>query len=298
VLDRISQFMANHPMLTTGLAVGGAAAGAGLMVGGKVLMTAGIMKFLGINPVAMIQGTIGTIVSWASTALGFLGRSILFLGRALFMNPIGLTVLAIAAAAYLLYKNWKTVGPYVMEAWSIIKAVFHVSMKWISDRAKDMWATVGPYVAKAWSILTALGSVVGSTFSSIYNAISGWLGKIVNWIANSAIGRAIGWVGGQIAGAASAVGGAIGRDFQDTYDWSKGVNAQYEGGASPYVWSGGRPGAQSQGDVYIDGKKAGKIVAPHVANEIGRVVSRAPNAGGAFDTSRAPMWPSSGNPRR
>lgn len=34
------------------------------------------------------------------------GRAVLWIGRALMMNPIGLVITAVAAAAYLIYRNW------------------------------------------------------------------------------------------------------------------------------------------------------------------------------------------------
>lgn len=34
------------------------------------------------------------------------GRAVLWIGRALLMNPIGLAITAVAAAAYLIYRNW------------------------------------------------------------------------------------------------------------------------------------------------------------------------------------------------
>lgn len=255
-LGSISQMMERHPGLTSAATWGGIAAGAGLVVGGKALMTAGIMKFLGITPTAVVgagRSALGGVAGAAGPLLAALGNGIMILGRALFMNPIGLVVLGIAAAAYVLYRNWNTVGPYVMKTWSIIKAVFHVSMHAIAGQARAMWATVGPYVMKAWSIMSALGGVVGRVFGGIANAVIGALSKLASWVANSWIGKAIGYAAGNI-------GHALSNGFNSAYTWSQGVNAQYTGG-------GFVPPAKSQTtQIHTTIKLHGRTLATAVTN--------------------------------
>jgi hypothetical protein len=56
--------------------------------------------------------------------LPFVGRAVLWLGRALMLNPIGLAITAIAAAAYLIYQNWDAVKVYFTTTWAEIKAGF------------------------------------------------------------------------------------------------------------------------------------------------------------------------------
>ncbi|MEM5527174.1 hypothetical protein, partial [Enterobacter hormaechei] len=38
--------------------------------------------------------------------------AVLWIGRALLMNPIGLAITAVAAAAYLIYRNWGAVSSW------------------------------------------------------------------------------------------------------------------------------------------------------------------------------------------
>ncbi len=52
---------------------------------------------------------LGKGAGWAVIALRAVGTAVLFVGRALLLNPIGLAVTAIAGAAYLLYRNWTPV---------------------------------------------------------------------------------------------------------------------------------------------------------------------------------------------
>ncbi|MCN7692302.1 phage tail tape measure protein, partial [Escherichia coli] len=46
------------------------------------------------------------------------GRAVLWIGRALMMNPIGLVITAVAAAAYLIYRNWGAVSGWFKQRWA------------------------------------------------------------------------------------------------------------------------------------------------------------------------------------
>ena len=43
------------------------------------------------------------------------GKAVLFLGRALLMNPIGLLVTGVAVAGYLIYKHWGAISKFFTE---------------------------------------------------------------------------------------------------------------------------------------------------------------------------------------
>lgn len=51
-------------------------------------------------------------------------QAILWLGRALLMNPIGLIITAIAGAAYLIYRNWEPLKAFFLGLWDEIKTGF------------------------------------------------------------------------------------------------------------------------------------------------------------------------------
>ncbi len=52
------------------------------------------------------------------------GQAVLWFGRALLMNPIGLLITGIALGAYLIYRNWAPIKGFFMGLWSEIKAGF------------------------------------------------------------------------------------------------------------------------------------------------------------------------------
>ena len=53
------------------------------------------------------------------------GRAVLWIGGALMMNPIGLVITAVAAAAYLIYRNWGAVSGWFKQRWADIQEAFN-----------------------------------------------------------------------------------------------------------------------------------------------------------------------------
>lgn len=104
----------------------------------------------GFGSVAKSAGSLGKVLAGGLLrGLNLAGRAVLWIGRALLMNPIGLIVAGIAAAAYLLYRYW---GP--------ISAFF-----------KRLWAQVTTAFSKAWSSIVSVWSGVTGWFSGIWTEI-------------------------------------------------------------------------------------------------------------------------------
>ena len=62
-----------------------------------------------------------------SLVRGFMSaaRAVLWIGRALMMNPIGLVITAVATAAYLIYRNWGAVSGWFKQRWADIQEAFN-----------------------------------------------------------------------------------------------------------------------------------------------------------------------------
>ncbi|ELU7122758.1 phage tail tape measure protein, partial [Escherichia coli] len=62
-----------------------------------------------------------------SLVRGFMiaARALLWIGRALMMNPVGLAITAVAAAAYLIYRNWGAVSSWFKQRWADIQEAFN-----------------------------------------------------------------------------------------------------------------------------------------------------------------------------
>lgn len=102
------------------LAIGG---GVTLMMAsflGPFAMARYALTFFGIKSLGAV-----TALKGLGTALLWAGKTVLLLGRALLMNPIGLAVMAIATAAYLIYKYWDPIKAYFLGLWAEVKEGFN-----------------------------------------------------------------------------------------------------------------------------------------------------------------------------
>jgi TP901 family phage tail tape measure protein len=138
VVRGIKTWAKENPALSAGL-VKTAAIIAALMVavGGLMVTIASVLlpfvaiRFMFAQLGIRLPGLIGLFWNLGKTVLPFVGKAILWLGRALLMNPIGLAITAIAGAAYLIYSNWDAVKTYFSSAWDEINAGFSGGVKGI-----------------------------------------------------------------------------------------------------------------------------------------------------------------------
>lgn len=97
---------------------------AGLIaVGGALMLTIGSI----LGPLAMMK--------YALTVLGIkggvlipiikgIGTAIMFIGKAILANPIVALIVAIAVAAYLIYKNWAPIKAFFIDLWESVTGLF------------------------------------------------------------------------------------------------------------------------------------------------------------------------------
>ena len=92
----------------------------------------GLMRVFSVLP---------TVMNIFKTSLFMVGRTFLWLGRALLMNPIGLAITAIGTAAYLIYKNWEPIKGFFSEIWSAVKNAFNTGITFVKNIIKSIDAT-------------------------------------------------------------------------------------------------------------------------------------------------------------
>lgn len=131
-------------------------------------------------------------------AAQFAGRAILWMGRALLMNPIGLAITAIAGGAYLIYRNWEPIKGWFSGLWNGIKSVALSS--WGVIKTLFGWTPLG-MVINNWT-------PIKSFFADMVNSIGKWFGNLFGWFD-----RKIQSVGSVIA----KVKGLFGSDEKTTY---------------------------------------------------------------------------------
>lgn len=133
-LKGFTGWMEKNPTLAKALGIGLLVIATSLIaIGGALLVFSpliiGMLSLRLIMASTATGGTVlATVFSKVPTVFGFLktaifgvGRMFLWLSRALLMNPIGLIITAIAVGAYLIYKNWGSIGPWFLEKWNAIK---------------------------------------------------------------------------------------------------------------------------------------------------------------------------------
>lgn len=171
LVNVVADFARENPKVTkaivgtvvalTSLKVGGLALGyAFTFVKGAALSTVGL--FYRVSAGAAVAGASTASAAAGPTLLGkafmFAGKGIIWMGRALLMNPIGLAITAIAGAAYLIYENWDKLKPWFTALWDDIVAKFETAVVKIGgmiDSVKQKWndtkAAVTGGVGSAWA---------------------------------------------------------------------------------------------------------------------------------------------------
>lgn len=136
-------------------------------------------------------------------------RAFVMLGASLMATPIGwfiAGVAAIAGAAYLIYTNWDSIGPWLAEQWAQIKQVF--SDAWSALTSFDWSSLVPDFDWKAlipsWSWLDIIPSITLPSFD--------WRSLLPSWDWSSIIPAMPdfkSWFGGGSAPAPAAVTPAV-----------------------------------------------------------------------------------------
>ncbi len=106
------------------------------------------------------------------------GQAILWLGRALLMNPIGLAITAIALGAYLIYRYWEPIKGFFSGLWSEIKAGFNGGLAGIVGLIVN-FSPVGLFYRAFAGVMSYFGVELPSKFSEFGgNIISGLVSGI------------------------------------------------------------------------------------------------------------------------
>lgn len=129
-----------------------------------------------ISGLASAVPTLGAV----RTALMTAGRAVLWLGRAVLMTPIGLTLTAIAGAAYLVWRNWEAIGPKLAAVWQSVKTGFASAWAWFKGLPEQMLALggeiVGGLIKGIKDKLAAAGDAIAELGETIKTKFKGWLG--------------------------------------------------------------------------------------------------------------------------
>lgn len=166
----------------------------------------------GFSTVAKGAGTLARVLGGGLVrGLMLAGRAVLFIGRALLMNPIGLIITGVAMAAYLIYRYWGPISAFFKRMWAQVTSAF--SNAW--SGIKSAWSSVTGWFSGIWgSIKTAFnGGIVGigklimnwSLLGLFYKAFAG----VMSWFGVDLPKNFTDFGGNLIAGLVNGIGNKL-----------------------------------------------------------------------------------------
>jgi phage-related protein len=116
------------------------------------------------------------------SGLRLAGQAILFLGRALLMNPVGLVITAIAGVAYLIYRYWEPIKGFFSRLWGGVSSIFSRALHGITSLMSSAWNGIKSIF---FGVMGAIVHFVAPVWQTIRNAFSEGItgvGKLIlNW---------------------------------------------------------------------------------------------------------------------
>ncbi len=107
-------------------------------------------------------------------------RAILFMGRAMLMNPIGLIITGIAVGAYLIYRYWGPISTWFKARWNDIKTAFSGGIGRISALILN-WSPLGLFYKVFAGVMKWFGVDLPANFTDFgKNIINGLVSGIKN----------------------------------------------------------------------------------------------------------------------
>ena len=144
--------------------------------------------------------SLSSMASRAVTAITAVGRSFLTAARAGLMfalSPIGIAMIAIAGAAYLIYSNWEKVGPFFTGLWNQIKAAFASAVQ-----------NLKPQIDRLKAAFDVLKNTVGTAVIATMNKLRAAFGQLRATVG-PAMSAAITKLGTVFANLQTTIGGAV-----------------------------------------------------------------------------------------
>ncbi|KVC82455.1 hypothetical protein WI76_09055 [Burkholderia ubonensis] len=160
ILGVLISFMQQHDTAAKVILVVLAALAALVVVLGTfTIALAGVLGPLAIIRFSMTTlgvegGILSRVLGVGAAAWRMFANAAKFAGRAMLMNPIGLAVIAIVAAAYLIYRYWEPISSFFSKLWKSVKQVISSAATEIMKFLMD-WTPVG-FIVDHWNDLKAI----------------------------------------------------------------------------------------------------------------------------------------------
>lgn len=234
----IKEWLDAHPMIAS--ALGYLLAGLGMI---RLLVTPVAAGFQFVTRVAAL---LGRTVGIAARMIAGLSRVFVALRVVLLANPIGAIISAIAAAAYLIYANWESVGPWFSRLWGnvaryfsgfaeFVTGIFTLDLGRAWQGIREMWSSAGAFYQTLWDGITGVFRAALNIIAPILDKLGlldpilgAWssfrdaIGIVLDWVASkfeavwariSPLIDGLKWVAEKGVAAANAVSDAVGKAF-------------------------------------------------------------------------------------
>ncbi|MDR6387584.1 phage tail tape measure protein [Paraburkholderia phenoliruptrix] len=201
----LGQWARDNPKLANGLMK--VAAGVALLLtagGALVVMLAGVLGPLAVvkfsmTALGMQGGILARVLGLGATAWRVFASAAMFAGRAMLMNPIGLAITAIAAAALAIYVYWEPIKAFFGGLWPQVQQAFAGGISGIGALIVN-WSPLGLFYQAFAAVLSWFGVDMPAKFSEfggnliagLVNGITSGLGAVQAAITNVATST-VGW---------------------------------------------------------------------------------------------------------
>ncbi|EOG5604212.1 phage tail tape measure protein [Providencia stuartii] len=219
LISRFGEWAKQNPALVKQITMITLGLGAVLAVGGGISLMIAAM----LGPLAMAKLSLSVLgikgsgfLSLLLKPLKLVGSAFMWLGKILLANPIILIITAIAAAAYLIYKYWDNIAPYVKKLWDKVTQLFSSAWNWIKSFLMK-WTIVG-LIAPHWDKITNYANTVWEAVKQAFSAFWEWVKYfILNWTTPGLIYKH--W--DKITYYANVVWEAVKQTFSAFWEWVK-----------------------------------------------------------------------------
>ncbi|MGS1060059.1 phage tail tape measure protein [Burkholderia glumae] len=205
LIERVSGWTERNAGTARALAIGLAALGAVLVVGGS--LTIGLAAIIG--PLALTRyglamlgvqgGLLRVTLGMLGSALRIFGTVLFTVGRMLLLTPIGLAITGIALAAFLLIRYWEPIKAFFGGLWAEVKSAFDGGIGAVVALILN-WSPVGLFYRAFAAVMSWFGVELpakftefgGNMVAGLVNGITGALSSVKSAITSLG-DSAIGW---------------------------------------------------------------------------------------------------------
>jgi len=135
----------------------------------------GVVAIIGKNN-AMLAAFTAVVAPGIIGAVFAIGKAVLGLVAVLAANPIGATIIAIAAAGLLIWKYWEPIKAFFVDLWQGVKAAFWAVLDWLGDFA----------AAFSWGVFTGDWEALGTLFSDLWERVRAVFWGALDWLGDFA----------------------------------------------------------------------------------------------------------------